>query len=103
MGIPACSLSLYHLDCSLGIFIEVNTLVSLIQVSELETEFVKVKGEKAVPARYLKSQQQKQAKLAAEVAVAGGDGEGEIVTDKWNNTGDAMIQTAVYDQELIEV
>jgi len=82
----------------LGVFIEVNTSVSLIQVSELETEFEKVKGEKVVPARYLKSQQQKQAKLAAEVAAAGGDGEGEIVTDdKWNNTGDAMIQTTVSD------
>jgi len=73
-------------------------------VSELETEFVKVKGEKVVPARYLKSQQQKQAKLAAEVAAAGVDETGEIVTnDKWNDTGDAMIQTAVSDQELIEV
>jgi len=50
-------------------------------VSELETEFEKVKGEKVVPARYLKSQQQKQAKLAAEVTAAGGDGEGEIVTN----------------------
>ena len=79
-------------------------MVSLIQVSELETEFVKVKGEKVVPARYLKSQQQKQAKLAAEVAAAGVDETGEIVTnDKWNDTGDAMIQTAVSDQELIEV
>ena len=65
--------------CLLGIFIEINTLVSLTQVSELETEFEKVKGEKVVPARYLKSQQQKQAKLAAEVTAAGGDGEGEIV------------------------
>jgi hypothetical protein len=82
----------------LGVFIEVNSLVSLMQVSELETEFEKVKGEKVVPARYLKSQQQKQAKLAAEVAVAGGDGEGEIVTNyKWNNIGHAMIQTAVCD------
>ena len=79
-------------------------MVSLIQVSELETEFVKVKGEKVVPARYLKSQQQKQAKLAAEVAAAGVDETGEIVTnDKRNDTGDAMIQTAVSDQELIEV
>jgi hypothetical protein len=70
-------------------------------VSELETEFEKVKGEKVLPARYLKSQQQKQAKLAAEVAVAGGDGEGEIVTnDKWNYIGHSMIQTAVYDKGL---
>ena len=85
-------------------FIEVNTLVSLIQVSELETEFEKVKGEKAVPARYLKSQQQKQAKLAAEVAAAGGDGEGAIVTnDELNNPGDAMIQTAVSYHKLNEV
>ena len=79
-------------------FIEVNTLVSSIQVSELETEFEKVKGEKVVPARYLKSQQQKQAKLAVEVAASGGDGEGEVVTDDtWKHTGDAVIHTAVFD------
>lgn len=48
----------------------------MTQVSELEVEFEKMKGEKAVPSRYLKSQQQKQAKLAAE-AVAAGNAEGE--------------------------
>jgi hypothetical protein len=67
-------------------------------VSELETEFEKVKGEKVVPARYLKSQQQKQAKLAAETAAAGGDGEGEFVTsDKWGHIGVAMMQADVSD------
>jgi cytoskeleton-associated protein 5 len=54
-------------------------LFSVIQVSELEVEFEKVKGEKAVPSRYMKSQQQKQAKLAAEAAAAG-NAEGENVT-----------------------
>lgn len=38
-----------------------------------------MKGEKVVPTRYLKSQQQKQAKMAAE-AVAAGNAEGENVT-----------------------
>ncbi|XP_069680440.1 protein mini spindles isoform X4 [Periplaneta americana] len=47
-----------------------------VQVTELEAEFEKVKGDKSVPTRYLKSQQQKQAKLAAEAA-ASGDGEDE--------------------------
>jgi hypothetical protein len=70
----------------------------LIQASELETEFEKVKGEKVVPARYLKSQQQKQAKLAAEAATADGDGEGEFVTsNKWDHIGVVMMQTAVSD------
>ena len=90
--------------CSLGVFIEVNTLFSLIQLKELKTKFEEFKGEKAVPARWLKSQQQKQAKVAAEEAVGRGDGEGEIVAnDEWNNPRDAMIQTAVADQELTEV
>jgi hypothetical protein len=72
-------------------------------VSELGTEFEKVKEEKVVPARYLKSQQ-KQAKLAAETAAAGGDGEGEFVaSDKWGDIGVAMMQTDVSDSELIEV
>jgi cytoskeleton-associated protein 5 len=56
-----------------------DTLFSVIQVTELEVEFEKVKGEKAVPSRYLKSQQQKQAKLAAEAAAAG-NAEGVNVT-----------------------
>jgi len=79
-------------------------LFSLIQLKELKTKFEELKGDKAVPARWLKSQQQKQAKVAAEGAVGRGDGEGEIVAnDEWNNPGDAMIQTAVADQELTEV
>jgi len=79
-------------------------LFSLIQLKELETKFEELKGDKAVPTRWLKSQQQKQAKVAAEGAVGRGDGEDEIVTnDEWNNPGDAMIQTAVADQELTEV
>ena len=51
------------------------------EVSELETEFEEVKEEKVLPVRYLKSQEQKQAKLAAEVAVAGGDGEDEVMVE----------------------
>jgi cytoskeleton-associated protein 5 len=53
-------------------------------MSDLEAEFEKVKGEKVVPIRYLKSQQQKQAKMAAEAA-ASADGEGENVTCDQNN------------------
>jgi cytoskeleton-associated protein 5 len=56
-----------------------DALFSMIQVSELEVEFEKMKGEEAVPSRYLKSQQQKQAKLAVEAAAAG-NAEGENVT-----------------------
>jgi cytoskeleton-associated protein 5 len=55
-------------------------------VSELEAEFEKVKGEKVVPTRYLKSQQQKQAKMAAEAAAVTGAGEGENVTCDQNNS-----------------
>lgn len=49
------------------------TALKPVQVTELETEFEKVKGMKVAPTRYLRSQQQKQAKLAAEMA-AGDDG-----------------------------
>ncbi|PNF34800.1 hypothetical protein B7P43_G03732 [Cryptotermes secundus] len=52
-----------------------------VQMSELELEFEKVKGEKVVPTRYLKSQQQKQAKMVAE-AVAAGNAEDEAVDDE---------------------
>lgn len=55
-------------------------------MSELEAEFEKVKGEKVVPTRYLKSQQQKQAKMAAEAAAVTGAGEGENVTCDQNNS-----------------
>lgn len=39
-----------------------------MQISELEAELGKVEGQKAIPTRFLRSQQQKQAKLAAESA-----------------------------------
>lgn len=39
-----------------------------MQISELETEFAKIEGQKAVPTRYLRSQQKKQAKMVAENA-----------------------------------
>lgn len=42
-----------------------------VQVTELEAEFGKIEGQKAVPTRYLRSQQEKQAKLAAEAATSG--------------------------------
>ncbi|XP_021935865.1 protein mini spindles isoform X2 [Zootermopsis nevadensis] len=53
-----------------------------VQVTVLESEFEKVRGEKALPIRYLKSQQQKQAKMAAEAAAAAGDGEDELEDEK---------------------
>jgi hypothetical protein len=56
-----------------------DALFSVRQVSELEMEFEKLKGEEAVPTRYLKSQQQKRIKLAAEAA-ANGNAEGENIT-----------------------
>lgn len=45
-----------------------------IQITELETEFAKIEGEKATPTRYIRSQQVKQAKLAEQ----GGGGDGNI-------------------------
>lgn len=42
-------------------------------MTELEGEFSNINGQKAVPTRYIRSQQVKQAKLAAEVV----DDEGE--------------------------
>jgi hypothetical protein len=64
-----------------------------IQVSELEVELEKVKGEKATPTRFLKSQQLKQAKMAAEAAAAAGNAEGENVTVLVNGimSSDVMI------------
>lgn len=43
-----------------------------VQLTELETEFSKIEGQKAVPVRYIKSQQAKQAQLAVEVAIEEG-------------------------------
>lgn len=37
-----------------------------VQVTELEVEFTKIEGQKAIPSRYLRSQKAKQAKLAVE-------------------------------------
>ncbi|XP_049764940.1 protein mini spindles [Schistocerca cancellata] len=51
------------------------TALKPVQVTELETEFEKVKGMKVAPTRYLRSQQQKQAKLAAEMAASDDIGE----------------------------
>lgn len=42
-------------------------------MTELEGEFSNIDGQKAIPIRYIRSQQMKQAKLAAEVV----DDEGE--------------------------
>uniref|UniRef100_A0A1Y1JZU4 TOG domain-containing protein n=2 Tax=Photinus pyralis TaxID=7054 RepID=A0A1Y1JZU4_PHOPY len=44
-----------------------------VQVTELEAEFAKVEGQKVTPTRYIRSQQEKQAKLAAETEEAEGD------------------------------
>lgn len=38
-----------------------------VQITELEAEFAKIEGQKATPTRYIRSQQEKQAKLAAEI------------------------------------
>lgn len=37
-----------------------------VQMSELETEFSKIEGQKAAPTKFIRSQQVKQAKMAAE-------------------------------------
>ncbi|XP_072383442.1 protein mini spindles [Diabrotica undecimpunctata] len=48
-----------------------------VQITELETEFSKIEGQKAVPTRYIRSQQAKQAKLAEQIAEAAGEEEEE--------------------------
>ncbi|XP_046394021.1 protein mini spindles [Ischnura elegans] len=52
-----------------------------IQISELETEFEKVKGSKPVPTRYIRSQQKKQAMAAAESGGVGGGDAGDDEVD----------------------
>uniref|UniRef100_A0A1B6CWX2 TOG domain-containing protein n=1 Tax=Clastoptera arizonana TaxID=38151 RepID=A0A1B6CWX2_9HEMI len=52
-----------------------------VQVTELEAEFDKLKSEKAVPTRFLRSQQAKQAKLAAEAEANGEVGDEEDCED----------------------
>lgn len=101
-----CECWLYLLicvTCLLNCFIRVDTLFPVIQVSELEAEFEKVKGEKVVPTRYLRSQQQKQAKMAAEAA-SSGERQGENITcDKWKGFSDLMIETTVSGKEVSKV
>ncbi|GLG98562.1 Protein mini spindles [Gryllus bimaculatus] len=62
-----------------------------VQVTELEAEFEKVKGERAVPTRYIKSQQQKQAALVA----SGGGGDGD--DGDGNDACDAPEEIDPYD------
>ncbi|XP_068082829.1 protein mini spindles [Anabrus simplex] len=50
-----------------------------VQVTELEAEFEKVKGDRVAPTRYLKSQQQKQAKLNEAAAAGDDDGGGDEI------------------------
>ncbi|XP_030764641.1 protein mini spindles isoform X1 [Sitophilus oryzae] len=50
-----------------------------VQMTELEAEFAKIKNKKAVPLRYIRSQQPKQAKLVSETEdINGDDNEDEI-------------------------
>ncbi|KAK5643087.1 hypothetical protein RI129_006932 [Pyrocoelia pectoralis] len=44
-----------------------------VQATELEAEFAKVEGQRVTPTRYIRSQQERQAKLAAETVEAEGD------------------------------
>lgn len=44
------------------------TSLQPVQLTDLEQEFAKIDGHKAAPSRYLRSQQEKQAKIATEVA-----------------------------------
>lgn len=53
-----------------------------VQVSELEVEFSKLEGQKTVPTRYIRSQQQRQAKLAAEIVAV--EGEQDTEEDEYN-------------------
>ena len=45
-----------------------------VQITELEAEFAKVEDHKVTPTRYLRSQQEKQAKLAIEAVDGNGKG-----------------------------
>jgi len=66
------------------------TSLKPVQMTELEAEFEKIKGEKVVPTRYLRSQQAKQSKLAAAAAegaddaVDGSDDEPEAPIDPYD-------------------
>lgn len=53
---------------------QIQTLPQVV-LTELDAEFEKVKNDKAVPSRYLKSQQQKQAVVAATMSEAEAEGE----------------------------
>ncbi|XP_049825977.1 protein mini spindles isoform X2 [Aethina tumida] len=46
-----------------------------VQLTELEAEFTKIDGQKAVPTRYIRSQQKQQAKIAAEAEEVDGGGD----------------------------
>lgn len=48
-----------------------------VQINELEAEFTKIEGQKAIPLRFIRSQQQKQAQLAAETEEAEDEDEDE--------------------------
>ncbi|XP_017785300.1 PREDICTED: cytoskeleton-associated protein 5 [Nicrophorus vespilloides] len=72
-----------------GAFRSQLTNLQPVQVAELEAEFSKVEGQKAVPTRYIKSQQEKQAKLAVQaqecddVAEDVEDEEDQVVIDPY--------------------
>lgn len=44
-----------------------------VQMTELEVEFSKIDGQKATPTRFIRSQQVKQAKIAAQVVEEDGE------------------------------
>lgn len=66
-----------------------------VQLTELETEFEKTKNDKAVPTRYLRSQQARQAKAAAEAAETGDGGEDEGDNDAAVEIDPYELMTAV--------
>ncbi|CAG9764905.1 unnamed protein product [Ceutorhynchus assimilis] len=59
-----------------------NANLQPVQMTELETEFAKIEGQKAVPTRYIRSQQEKQAKLAEAAVEDGNDEEEEADVDE---------------------
>ncbi|XP_065159394.1 protein mini spindles isoform X2 [Atheta coriaria] len=67
-----------------------------VQVTELEAEFAKIEGQKAVPTRYLRSQQEKQAILAVEAAeTCDGDDDEEDEVDEPINLDPYELATPV--------
>lgn len=65
-----------------------------VTIKELEDEFDKLKGEKAEPSRYLKSQQEKQQQISAAAAESNDNGDGKFrYNDIWYVSFNILLST----------